>query len=153
MASDWMPANWWGRVTPTQPASAIVSVHGGYIWDSSVGRFRKFDDTVYDFSATSAFAVSQGYRWTVLQADVSASPPTLRIYEGSDFAALQDCEDDFWISGPGDDLYTDYYPLAVIVLRNNGNLGTAGAIETITLADTNKSYFLVKDFRPWLHLH
>jgi hypothetical protein len=155
-ASDWMPANWWGRVNPTNPASRIVNVHGGYLWtwDGAAGNFLTLPDTIFDFSAVTAFAGSAAYRWSVLQADLATNPPTIRLHEGEEFAARIDAESDFFNNSGADGLYTGYLPLAAIMLRNNGTLGGAvGAIENITFSDQDMSYFLARDFRPWLHLH
>lgn len=154
-ATDWMPGNWWGRVTPTQPASRIVNVHGGFLWVwDGTGTFRRLSDSIYDLSSVTAFAGSQSYRWAVLQADLSTNPPTLTLYEGEEFTTAEACENDFFSDGTTDDLYGTYFPLCAFVLRNNGTLGgVVGAIENVTLGDTSQSYILVKDFRPWLHLH
>jgi len=156
-ATDWSPSNWWGWCSPTQPVSRIVQVHGGtfWEWDSALGtgNFRRLGDTIYDYSTCDPFAASEFYKWTLLQANVSADPVTLRIHESTEFGTAAECEADFWSNGIDDDLYGTYLPLCVVVVKNDGNLGVAGAIENITLSDTNYSYFMVRDMRPWLHLH
>jgi len=156
-ATDWMQANWWGWCSPTQPVSRIVQVHGGvfWYWDAATGtgKFRKLGDSIFDYSTCSGFAASEHYRWTILQANAAASPVTLRIFESPEFGTAGECEADFWANGPADDLFGEYLPLCAIVVKNDGNLGVAGAIENITLSDTNYSYILVRDMRPWLHLH
>lgn len=154
-ATDWMPGNWWGRVSPTNPASRIVNVHGGFLWywyGGYGGDFRQLPNTIYDFSFATAFAIGGGYRWCVLQAAVADNPPTLELHEGEEFASLADCQDDFYANGPGDGLYSQYIPLSALILRDNGSM-EAGSIENVTLSDQSKSHFLVRDFRPWLHLH
>lgn len=154
-SSDWMPANWWGRVAPTLPASKIVTVHGGWFWtwDGASGYPRLMTDTVYDFSGVTGFSVSQGYRWVVLRVDLSAASPTLNLFEGTESADLSTAENDFETNAAIEDLWGSYLPLCALMLRGDGNLGTAGAIENITLIDKEQSYILARDFRPWLHLH
>lgn len=158
-ASDWMRANWWGFCSPTQPASRFVKVGGGVLWwwqsDTGSTRFRKLDDMPYDLADVSAFTQSEAYRWCVLQADVSgAGMVTLHLHEeATEFGTAEEAETDFWGNGPADDLWGSYIPLSVLVVRNDGNLGPTGAVVSLTLADTEKSYFLVRDFRPWIHLH
>lgn len=157
-STDWMRANWWGWCSPTQPASRIVQVHSGYFWwyesDTGQGKFRQLNDTIYDLASVSAFAFSEYYRSIVIRADLSGGLASLNLWEnGADFGTSDECETDFFDNATAEDLYGDYIPLAALVVRNNGNLGPTGAIENVTLADRTQSYFLVRDFRPWLHLH
>lgn len=156
-ATDWMPANWWGRISPTQPASKIVQVHGGFLWlwdpGSGQGYFRKMDDTIYDFSSVAPFAATGHFKWVVLQADLSAAAPTFTTVESPEFGTSEECEQDFWDNGPVEDLYHAYLPLCCVVVQNDGALATSGAILNITLADRVQSYLLARDIRPWLHLH
>jgi len=160
-ATDWMKAAWWGYCSPTQPASKLVQVKGGifWTWDSAAGtgQFRKLDDTVFDFSSCAPFGIGSTYRWCVLQLDVSANPPVFQLYEIADhtteFGSAAECESDFWTNATDDDMWGSYIPLCAVVLKNDGNLGPAGAIENITLSDSDYSYMLARDFRPWLHLH
>lgn len=157
-SADWAAMNWWGWCSPTQPASKIVRVRGGVFWEwdsaAGTGQFRKLDDTIYDFGTFGPFGGEDYYRWCVLQADVSANPVTLRVYdEGTEFGTAAEAETDFWNNGPGDNIFGSYVPLCALALKNNGNLGPAGAIENITLADRDYSFFIARDVRPWLHLH
>jgi hypothetical protein len=157
-SADWAQASWWGWVSSTQPASKIVNVRGGVFWEwnsvAGTGQFRKLDDAPYDFNGFAPFAAQYHYRWAVLQADVGASPVTLRVYDSAvEWGTSAECEADFWANGTADDLYGGYISLCVIVLRNDGNLVAAGSIENITLSDKEQSYLMVRDFRPWLHLH
>lgn len=156
-ASDWMRANWWGWCSPTQPASKYVQVHGGILWwwdSAGTGVFRKLDDAPFGLGGCGAFAASGYYRYAVLQADVSADPASLRLWEcATDFGTAAECEADFWANGPTENLWDEYFPLCALVLRNDGTTGTLGAVENLTLADAAQSYILVRDFRPWLHLH
>ena len=158
VSSDWAMMNWWGWCSTTQPASKIINVRGGVFWEwdsgAATGRFRTLDDTIYDFSGFGPFAAQYHFRWAVLQADVSANPVTLRVFDSAvEFGTEAEVVDDFWNNGPDEDLFTSYIPLCAVVLRNDGNLGVAGAIENITLSDTNYSWLLARDLRPWLHLH
>ena len=160
-SADWAAMNWWGWCSPTQPASRIVNVRGGVFWEwdsaAGTGQFRKLDDTVYDFAAFPPFAATSHYRWVVLQADVSASPVTLRVHDSgaaAEQATSAACEADFWANGINDDIYGSYVPLCAIALKQDGSpIGPAGAIENITMADRDYSYFIARDMRPWLHLH
>jgi len=157
-SSDWAKMNWWGRCSTSQPASKIINVRGGVFWEwnsaGGTGRFRWLSDTVYDFGGFPPFAAQYHYRWAILQANVSANPVTLRVYDSAiEWETPTEVEMDFWDNGPGDNLYTDYVPLCSIVLRSDGNLGPAGAVENVTLSDKEKSYMLVQDMRPFLHLH
>lgn len=157
-SADWAKMNWWGWCSTTQPASKIINVRGGIFWEwdsaGGTGRFRKLDDTIYDFSGFAPFAAQYHYRWAVLQADVSANPVTLRVFDsGVEFGTDGEVVADFWNNGPAEDLYTSYIPLCAVALRNDGNLAVAGAIENITLSDINYSWLLARDMRPWLHLH
>ena len=156
-ATDWSPSNWWGWCSPTQPVSRIVQVHGGVFWEwdsaAGTGKLRRLADGVYDFSSVVGFAGSEFYKWCVLQANVGASPVTMTHFESPEFGTAAECEADFWTNGTDDDLYGDYVPLCVVVVRNDGVLATAGAIENITLADNHYSYMMVRDVRPWLHMH
>jgi hypothetical protein len=157
-SADWAAMNWWGWCSTTQPASKILNVRGGVFWewDSAVGTagFRKLDDTIYDFGGFPPFAAQYHYRWAVLQADVSASPVTLRVFDsGAEFATADLCEADFWANGPAEDLFGAYVPLCAVCLRNDGDLVAAGGIENVTLSDRDYSFLLVRDLRPWLHLH
>ncbi len=157
IATDWMPGNWWGRVSPTQPPSRAVHIHGGLMWwfetNSGMGYYRWLSDTVFDFSTSSPWTAAGYYRWTVLQADVAAQEVPIWLWESPEFGTWEEAEIDFRTNGLNEDLYGNYIPLAVVVLQNNGNTGVAGAVKNITLADKDQSYFLVRDFRPWLHVH
>lgn len=155
---DWARMNWWGWCSPTQPASRIVTVKGGILWqwpnDTATGYFRSMDDLPYDFSLVTAFVAQYHYVWCVLRADVSVNPASLNLYEdGTEFGTAAECEADFWINGPNANLYGGYIPLCAVALRNEGTLATVGAIESVTLADTTKSWMLLRDMRPWLHWH
>jgi hypothetical protein len=159
-ATDWMQANWWGRVSPTQPVSKFLQVRGGVLWtwDSAAGTgsFRSLDDaSMYDFSTTLVWAQQYYYRWAVLQADMSGlAVARLRLHQdANEWATYVQAENDFWNNGPADDLWGTYIPLCVVVLRNDGYTGVAGAIENITVSDKEQSYILIRDFRPWIHLH
>ena len=157
-SADWAAMAWWGWASTTQPASKIVNVRGGvlWVWDSvaGTGQLRRLDDAPYDFGGFAPFAAQYHYRWAVLQADVSASPATLRVHDsGVEFGTAAECDADFWANAPGDDLFGGYVPLCAIVLRNDGDLIAAGAIENITLSNREQSYLLARDVRPWLHLH
>lgn len=157
-STEWAMFNWWGWCAPNLPANKNVNVHGGILWwwqdDTQSGYFSKLDSTLYDFSATAVWAQSQAYRWCVLQADVSNPIATLRLHEDlNEFGTYIEVETDFYDNAPSTSLYGDYIPLCALVLRNEGTLGIGGAIENITLSDKTQSYFLVRDFRPYLHLH
>lgn len=155
---DWNRAGWWGFCSPTQPASRIVNVKGGIMYEwpdgTSTGYLRNLPDLPYDFSTFTAFAAQYHYVWCVLRADVSVNPAILNLFEdGTEFGTASECESDFWTNGPSANLYGSYIPLCALVLRNEGTLATVGAIESITLADRTKSYMLARDIRPWLHWH
>jgi len=147
-SADWMPGNWWGRISPTQPASRIIQLHAGFLWYD--GYFRYLSDTVYDFSDVGVFTASGYFRWTVLRADVTAATITFNLYESGEFGTADEAENDFWVNGPSVDLIgTNYYPLCVVIVQNDGDTITPGSIENITLADTDQSYLFIRDFRPW----
>jgi len=158
-ATDWMRGNWWGWCSPSQPASRIVQIHGGYLWwwqdDTGEGYYRKLDDTPYDLIGVGAFSGENYYRWVVLRADLSSgNVAQIEVKEsGFEFGTWEECEKDFWDNGPSLDLYGTHIPLCALVLRNNGYLSLAGAIENVTLSDKSQSYFLARDLRPWLHMH
>jgi len=158
VSTDWMRSNWWGLCSPTFPASRIVYIHGGYFWSwttGGAGYYRKLDDTSYDMSGVSAFTATSYYRWAIVQADVtSGNTAQITFTEGgTDFGTWEECERDFWDNAPSSDFYSSHIPLCALVLRNNGYLAINGAVENITLSDREQSYFLIRDMRPWLHVH
>jgi hypothetical protein len=162
-ATDWAQASWWGWCSPTQPISRSILVRGGvfWIWDSAAGtgNFRKLDDTVFSFDTCLPFNIGGAYRWSVLRLNVTNNPPLFDLYEIGDgtteFLTADDCENDFWLHAIDDDIYGGYIPLCAVILKNDTGvgIGPAGACENITLSDTDYSYMLARDFRPWLHLH
>lgn len=158
-STDWMRGNWWGWCSPTQPASRIIQIHSGLMWwwqpDTGGGYLRKMGDLPYDLAGASAFAGERYYRWAILSAVVSTSNiANVQLDEGdTEFGTWDECEADFWWAAPDVNMFGSVIPLCALVLRNSGYLTVAGAIENVTLADREQSYFLVRDMRPWLHVH
>jgi hypothetical protein len=165
------PANY-GLCVPTAPESTSVIVRAGWVWN-----YAHYNDEIQQVAPMSwrqytvdladyagAFDNAYYYRWAILAMDLHGWPdPDFGLWEPvadiDEFDNPQTAMRDFDSTILNcdinlADLWYDplAYPLAVLLLRNNGTTGGAGEILPVTFNDRSQSSFMNQDARPWMNL-
>lgn len=157
----------WFKVHATCPPSLTVIVSGGFLYETpagSTGKARWYGNNTANLGpggingGAPAFTNANYYRGLVLLFSGSpwagdTTPAGFRyIYAAGswvdEFATAEDAEADvvdhvMYTKTPA----ASYLPLAVIITRNNGTIGTKGQILQIDAINRGNSY-LWKDVRP-----
>jgi hypothetical protein len=177
-ARDWGPTSTnTGFVVPTDPPSTSVIVRGGMVWAYAISDVATspyqikplgWNEVRVDLASyADEFIHAYYYRYGILAANLRNDPPTFNLwentalfareheYENPEFATRA-LDGDLYPAGDPDlvDTFGDgclAFPVAIIMLRNNGTTGSTGEILPVTYHDQEQS-FIVTDCRPWMNL-
>lgn len=142
----------WGKPSVTCPPSTHVVFQAGWFYYTEAWPVEGWwsNALTAEFEAggnceVSAFT-SAGYYRGIVVGHVYRS---LAISEGTECATVAEAIED--IINVGLDYYSSI-PLAIIVVKNNGELGIPGAVLPVDGANRGRSFFY-RRIRPWLHIH
>lgn len=167
-ASAWNNADTWWQflVTPTCPPSKQVQIRPGYAqagprWGNIT--YQTYTEaTICDFGDTTltgfaaTFTNTRWYRgvlmcyygeWMAYRVTESEPRAFTIIHDDVEYESNTEAEAaiDYLLNG-GDDWMYYLFPLWAIVLRNNGDVGTDGAVDAIDRVNRSRSY-LYRDIR------
>jgi len=145
-------SEYWGNVSPTCPPSKKVMTRAGWFWSGSFGDGWWANAIEADLGPggnceVAAFANVGSYKGIIIHHVYRSLTSTESAEYGTAKEAIEGTLD---VNMAG--IYSDRIPLALIIVKNNGSVGTSGAILQIDRINRGNS-FIYRQFKPWLHSH
>ena len=149
------------RVATSCPPDTALHIRGGYAysgpaWDTP-GQGRRYEGASLDLADTDygldyTFDTAYHYLGVLVCADFAAEWATgdwgFVIYpDASEYATAAEVEDSLQTAFAGVEIWNGHRPLALLVLRNDGNTTDPNQLQHIEPVNRGRSYFW-KDARP-----
>jgi hypothetical protein len=145
----------WTQTAPSCPPDTQLHARGGYVWDAYAGNGWWAYPMDADFGVGGnvqvlPFANAGWYRGVLVTRYGGGTSPN--HYETDEYATAAEAQDAVIAMITTGTMYQTDLPLALLVVKNDGTTGVAGAILPIDAVNRGRSY-LFREVRPWLHIH
>jgi len=145
-------SEYWGNASPTCPPSTQIIFRAGWFWNADSGGGWWSKALTAELGTGGNCEVSSftnvGYYKGIIIHHVHRN---LLSTESSEYSTIKETIEKTLSLNMGT-IYSGQMPLVLIIVKNNGSIGTPGAVLQIDRINRGNS-FMYRQFRPWLHYH